>query len=452
MSYREKIEKYKKNLLAEAERIEVEEDIEKVDAISEYLAERLEEELDFGGNTAEADLENEGETDSGDAEGTVKKEKKALGKTKKEEVEFERYVRKAIRRSFTRMAVVVGAVLLAAILFIQFGLSPILDSMYYNPAKQIEILSEDKQSAMIFPQMTMDFDIYRALTRPEIGQGYVMAYPLGYGNYSITLNPSAAYGTGRFNSVGGQIRKGKLELYDPNYLKTESVNVFACYGFDRGADYEAEMEKATKDFEKTGGWSHWRYWSLEDARQRVETLDEDKKYVAYVSLKRDLSFEEMQDLMKRVRRKASKFLSEPWLAVHAEEDNMFGFGHIGHPYNDVSSIRTPEVYNEQYPYLSVWELDAAGNLDWEKMEEIKEDEEIVTQHFISMLDYISDQKEFSDMMEVRVPYVGRLRGAARYVEEHGLSYYGFVCITTKEDMLTMLEEEEIIGIVPKDLD
>ena len=45
MSYREKLEKYKKNQLPEEEKKKVEDEIEKAEAINEYLADELEEEL-----------------------------------------------------------------------------------------------------------------------------------------------------------------------------------------------------------------------------------------------------------------------------------------------------------------------------------------------------------------------------------------------------------------------
>ena len=45
MSYREKIEKYRKNQLSEEERKDVEAEIEKAEAIEEYLADQLDEEL-----------------------------------------------------------------------------------------------------------------------------------------------------------------------------------------------------------------------------------------------------------------------------------------------------------------------------------------------------------------------------------------------------------------------
>lgn len=48
MSYREKIERYKKHQLTEEETKEVEAEIEKTEAISDYLADRLMDDLDEG--------------------------------------------------------------------------------------------------------------------------------------------------------------------------------------------------------------------------------------------------------------------------------------------------------------------------------------------------------------------------------------------------------------------
>lgn len=461
MSYREKIEKYKRHLLSEAERLQVEEDIEKVDAISEYLAEKLEEELDFGEKQTDADRENESvsETDSvelAEDDSSVKEaedtrrngRKNGRKKAKSEADEFEKYVQKAIRRSFAKMTAVVGAVLLAVVLFVQFGLSPIMDSLYYDPTVQEEFIYENGNISIVYQKMGMDLDIYTTLTKPLRTGNMVSAVSLGYGNYSITITPTVAYGAKGHRGVGGQIRKGKLELYDPNFLKTEYSNVFACYGFEPGEDYDVQMERHEKKYEAEGvEVQTWRYPSLEDGRQALEWLDEDKEYAAYVSFKRDLSFDEVNDLMIRIR---GLMNGEPWLGVQVSDFNSFSSGFIGHLYRDYRQIRTPEAYNEKYPELSCWDTTPSGQPDFEKMDKKSEDEAVVTQHFISMLDYMDDQKEFLDVIEPQAATFGKFRGAARFIEENGLKYYGLVCIATKEDILHMMEQEEIIGIVPQE--
>ena len=65
MSYREKLEKYKKNQLPEEEKKKVEDEIEKAEAINEYLADKLEEEL----------IEDDEAFQDGNEENTFREEK-----------------------------------------------------------------------------------------------------------------------------------------------------------------------------------------------------------------------------------------------------------------------------------------------------------------------------------------------------------------------------------------
>lgn len=73
MSYREKLEKYKKNQLPEEEKKKVEDEIEKAEAINEYLADKLEEEL----------IEDDEAFQDGNEENTFRKKKTAGWRKKK---------------------------------------------------------------------------------------------------------------------------------------------------------------------------------------------------------------------------------------------------------------------------------------------------------------------------------------------------------------------------------
>ena len=130
MSYREKLEKYKKNQLPEEEKKKVEDEIEKAEAINEYLADKLEEEL----------IEDDEAFQDGNEENTFHEEKDS--RMEEKEAQFEEYVKKSIHRIFRKISVGTGAVLLVALLFVQFGLSPLLSLFYYNPAKQIKVKME----------------------------------------------------------------------------------------------------------------------------------------------------------------------------------------------------------------------------------------------------------------------------------------------------------------------
>ena len=138
MSYREKIEQYKKHQLAEEEAIELESEIEKAEAISDYLAEQLIDDLD-------------GEFFSKDAsEPTEAKNPKEQETTSAKE--FEIYVRKSIHRSFRKMGMAVGGVVLAVVLFVQFGMSPLMSAFYYNPTKteMVETTTDDSNDISTF--------------------------------------------------------------------------------------------------------------------------------------------------------------------------------------------------------------------------------------------------------------------------------------------------------------
>ena len=159
MTYREKLENYRKKLLSEKEMEEVKEEIEKVDAINEYLADCLEEELDF---TEHLPVE------------------KALDReTKDASVSFEKYVKKSIRRVYVKLSLATGAVVLAILLFIQFGLSPLMDSMYYDPTEQLVDMEDDRSRATVFSKMNMDYMIYSELIMPGRNNAVVQAFPQG---------------------------------------------------------------------------------------------------------------------------------------------------------------------------------------------------------------------------------------------------------------------------------
>lgn len=432
MTYREKLENYRKKLLSEKEMEEVKEEIEKVDAINDYLADCLEEELDFAENLPE---------------------KKASDReTQEEAVSFEKYVKKSIRRVYVKLSMATGAVLLAILLFIQFGLSPLMDSMYYDPTEQIEEVSEDGQRAGIYNRMSMDYMIYSELMMPYKNDIIVQAFPQGYGNYAVTMNPLATYGTRQSQGAVGQIRKGKLEMYTSNYLDMPPANYFACCGMDYKSekDYETQLKEMSEEVhvDEDGNeyWKkYWYYDSPEESLEAIKGLEDDRKYMAYVSFNRDLNFQETTELMDKINFESVRNV---WLAFRNCEDNTMPFGVSGHNH-EVSLMKMPKAYNEKYPYLSIFTGFEEHN--YEEYLAMRRNEEIMTQHILSMCGYMDDQDKFTEMMNINGRLNDQMFGIYRdYVTEHGLNYYGMVCTATKADMLKMMNKEDILGIVPKE--
>lgn len=432
MTYREKLENYRKKLLSEKEMEEVKEEIEKVDAINEYLADCLEEELDF---TEHLPVE------------------KALDReTKDASVSFEKYVKKSIRRVYVKLSLATGAVVLAILLFIQFGLSPLMDSMYYDPTEQLVDMEDDRSRATVFSKMNMDYMIYSELIMPGRNNAVVQAFPQGYGNYAITFQPVPGDGIRQESSVSGQLRRGKLEMYTPDYFSSVPANYFACYGMDYKSekDYETQLKEMSEEVhvDEDGNeyWKkYWYYESPEESLEAIKGLEDDRKYMAYVSFNKDLNFQETTELMDKINFESVRNV---WLAFRNCEDNNMPFGVSGHNH-EVSLLEYPKIYLEKYPYLTLFT--GFDEHSYEEYVAMRRDEELMTKHVLSMCRYMENADDFVKMVNAN-GYLnnGQFGVYENYITEHGLNYYGMVCTATKADMLKMLKKDEIMGIVPRD--
>lgn len=435
MIYKEKLEKYKKKLLSPKEMKEVETDIEKAKVLGEYLLQRREKELEAGQN---------GVIDEAEAQNAES---------------FEKYVKKSIRRAYLKISLGICAVVVAVALFLQFALSPLLDAWYYNPTEYVEIPVDGGNAAIRYSKMALDYRIYAQLSLPCKNEADVNAFPQGFGNYTFIISPMVSYGTTESEGTAGQIRKGKMELYNAEYLQGVSPNYFLCYGRktaneDSGRDYKEQLEEETeKVFTDQDGTEYqeqtWYMNSLEAARKNIEALNENQTYMAYVSFRRDLDFTRMNRLLEEILENSVNFIAQPWITFRNDESNTFPFGVSGYNYRNVLLQSMPAEYNEKYPYLTFCDMEEADRAADE--EEMYRDEKIMTQHLISMCDYLADEPEFVKMINHcrRMPDEGYFKNYSIYLREHGFSSYGFVCLTTKADMLKMLENEAIAAIVPR---
>lgn len=431
MSYREKIEKYKKNQLSEEERKNVEAEIEKAEAIEEYLAEQLDEELRLEDKVFQ-NIEN-------------------MQEESVNEVQFEEYVKKSIHRVFRKMALGIGVVLLAVLLFVQFGLSPLISQFYYNPARQIKVKIEEEGDSESWEtsesQFGIDFGILSELMMPCRSTDFVQVASQGYGNYYFQINPTIGYEMQSRLGIAGQIKKGKLEVYTPGYFESVQGNYFIAYGLDRNKDFREQMENSVTEYgDYSVSTNQWVYASLEDGEEAVRSLDKEGFYYAYVSFDQPLSFDEVNKLVDKLQGDLS-VMGNPWIAVYASEGDYMKT--LGYDYQN-TMWKVPAEYNQRYPELSLLSRNSYSDEMYEEVQSKLKDEKSVTQHMVSMLRYMADQKKFTKMMECISGGVTNWSLAADYIEENGLKSYGFVCVTTKVDMQKMLTEDHILGIAVKE--
>ena len=413
MKYHELLELYKKKQLGEEQREKVEQDIERHEAISEYLLEKEEEDIlqDSGKLPEESDIQ------------FTEKEKNAAD-------DFTKRVNRAIRRAFLKMGAAVCAVTLVVVLLVLFVLPHVVSSFYYDPGR---IVGESSYGGTT-NQMSLDLAVYTELAIPGTYRDNVQVEDKGYGNYDINIYQNVSR-SGRFYNVAGRVEKDNLRLYDINLLNMPSSNIFGWFqmDMDRKDTLTEQVENGVESFAYTPE-------SKEQSAEELKLLDDNKYYLAYVTLDKILSYNDFIGFAENYSERAIDI----WCAPRTAEDSYM---QIGRPANLGFYIRLGqssmlEWDREKYPDLILWSADNSAERD-EAEERIK-DESFAAEHFAVMLDYMSGQDEFLGMM-------GQQDGetyaeAADYIRENGLQVYGFACVADKETLLELNAEEEVFGI------
>ena len=156
-------------------------DIERQDAISEYLYEE-------GEIPGMEDLEPE-KTDV------------FSGTDKEQKIENERFIkeiRKAVRRALLKTGIAVGCVILAVILGAVFIFPKVVSALFYDPN---EVVGENSENTDIkTTRMSLDLSVYSELFLAGNRRDQVNAVDRVYGVYDITI-PQTVSRNGKFTSV-----------------------------------------------------------------------------------------------------------------------------------------------------------------------------------------------------------------------------------------------------------
>lgn len=439
MRYHELIELYKKKELSEQERQRVEQDIERHEAISEYLFEREEQEtLEFGFDREEsAQGEKDEHTDQ-------KSDQKAD--------EFTRRVNRAIRQAFIKMGAVVCAVTLVIVLLILFVLPEAVSMFYYDPGR---IVGENEYGGGTTNQMSLDMAVYTELMVPGEYRYNVQVDDRGYGDYDITIYQNVSF-TGTFTNVAGRIERDNLQLYDVNQLRRPTGNIFGWFQME-----PKDGKTLTELAESGNGSSAYFFSAAGDRKQATETLnslDENGLYYGYVTLDRLMPYEEYMTFMDEIINNDNLTVSDIWCApitwrepATRETDDIerLRLSNLGF-YIDSGSGADVDWDREKYPDLVLWASgDESGSRRDERAEQIK-DEDKAAEHFAVMLDYMAEQEAFLEMMpDAETPE--ELSEAADYIRENGLTVYGFGCMADKETLLKINEMEGVYSIAAEEL-
>ena len=441
MTYRELLKLYKQGKLEDSTKKQIEAEIEKQDAISEFLYEEGEI-PDFSDlereNTRE--LENEKcltgqQNDQEDrSESQIEKRNKLIrGPENDQEDAFNRQfikeIQRSIRRAFIKMGLAVGVVVLAVVLSAVFILPKAVSKFYYNPNEVVGQYEE-----IITTRMDLDLSVYSELFLPGNHRDQVNAVPRGYGEYDIVI-PQTTSWTGRSTSVSGRLVRGKLTLYDNNILSRPIMQFYLPGDEDAWAAWEVdENGKETKmDTEAR------KQESIQYSKEEIAGYNDNDWYLAYVSINDIMDYKEFIEWFQKLSEQKELEWGAPWCAVHTEDED----GYLVEP--DIGFCPLPSGMSiswdrEKYPYLSL--LD---NSDLSHVAEAN-DEETMQTHFISMLSYIQDHDEILSMMGQTTDSPNRYQDMIDYVKKNGLKIHGFA-VSAKKKALLELYREDVVSYI-----
>ena len=437
MTYRELLQLYKQGKLDMEKKKQVEAEIEKQDAISEFLYEEgdipdfsdLENGEDCFNNLD--DKNQKAEWQDSKIDGNIEKRQGNLQSKREDDFneQFMKEIQRSIRKAFIKMGTVVGAVVLLFVLCAVFILPKAVSKLYYDPNE-----AAGAYEGMTTTRMSLDLSVYSELYLPGNYRDQVNAVSRGYGEYDIVI-PQTYTWTGKFTSVSGRLVRGKLTLYDNNILSRPALMFYLPGDENAWEAWETdENGKETKvDTEAR------KQESIQYSKEEISGYNDNDWYTAYVSINELMDYKDFIDWFEKLSDKKDLEWGNLWCAVHTEEEDGYcSEPNIGFcPYASGSSMSWDK---EKYPYLSL--LD---NADPYNEAEVT-DADIMQTHFTSMLSYMQDHDDILSMMGQSTDYQEDYQNMIDYVKKNGLKIHGFA-ISTKKKTLLELYKEDVVSYI-----
>ncbi len=436
MTYRELIHLYKTGKLDEEQKEKVAKDIERQEAISEYL-------FDEGEIPGFDDLDNKTSTSGED--GVTQDD--IPDEMTDEEKQFSKLIKASIRKAFVKMGVIVGTVVIVVVLFIIFALPKLVDCFYYNPLEVaarekvydsycvededgniVETVTSDTEYEIeTTDRLSLDMAVYSELFLPGAYTDNVFADARGYGVYDLMIY---GYGYTSPKNVAGKIDKNKMILYDANTYRRPVMNSVL-----------PQMAGVVYPFRED--------WGEEDEAYMMESLqnlEEDKLYGVYVTFSDVYSYSELQKWSDE-----NETIFPQWCAIckKLNEEQVDSFEGLQYFANElmgfVNGVSCHQMYYDKGTYPNLTQFDLSLTASEEKDWEITEED--MTTHVLSTLRYMQDQKSFNKMMGIDICIEdGTYEDMINSIEKNGLIIYGFYGMGTKEEILKLSKLDEVAYI------
>lgn len=402
MNYRELFNRYRKGLANEEEKQLVEEELEKYEALEEYLLERYEEE--FEDITKSSDIDEQVEE--------TNKLKKSVNDR----------LRKVILTS-----VLIVVVLYVGIFYIGSG---IVDLIYYDPTAVTQSEKEKYQ----FPDFYYDMQAYISLNMPGYSiSSFTFQDPKGFGSYEVSysLRDLFSENTQRYFI---DLSRGNL-TYAENGIFSAENRFWIWRGF----------EKIQNTFPADTGEDVIKLRDKEILRRNEETVRylNELNSLSYLSMsivfQKDLTMKEIYDMVEKY-----PSLDFKWVGVRtvepgtqwSENQPMHLVGFNPNFNDEPSTNRHPDP--QKYPLFNLVDF-----FDTIKMS-TKEYSELISEaystHFKSRLEYLKNREEFVGIFDYNNYKIDFYEDALAYIDEHGVKTYGVLVYGTAKDLSEHINE------------
>lgn len=386
MTFSELLKRYKDGTLTNEERLLVEQELEKSEAINDYLAEEIEKSIG---------LEDDRYYETSN--------KKNLNYN-------ENIVREINRTVNRRLAGVIGisvACVLAIFLITQYVISPLVSQNYYNPTAKTG-------GQKYFQDLSNDLRAISEVSMPGYAISSIYnAEALGFGKYNLIYTRKNLF-TKEKVTINAQIRRNmRIGTFEDFYPDTYTA-------FSEFWNDEEGSKEYQKSLEIRKGFSNTEI-------EHVKKLPATSYISAWARFSEDLTMEELFKVMDEYRN-----VDFRWIAVRTNEkqgQQLMGFS-TG--LNDGFSSGD-KIDVEKYPAFQL--VDYMSN--YEKLPSIYE------MHYKSLLRYLVNHKEAVYAL-VGDSRAYDYKGALAYAEEKGISTYGALIYGEAEDLIELYESGTIM--------
>ena len=354
MDYKEMLRKYKDGELSEDERRDLEEEIQKVKEISDFVYNLEDEENDFSEDTG-------------------------LGVKK---------IKGAVNKKFIKAGVITGIIVIIIVCFLIFGLSPLVDKIYYDPTEQINEYTQ---------KIDIPLNIYSELHNVGVHYSGSIIEPKGFGKYNIEAN---FFGFESPKTYHTTLERGKFD-------EKSFQQIFQEQGIYVNSFDKIEHKGDDKEYEK-----------------ELKKLPETSYVKAAVVLKDNISLTQLQKMKKKY--------GDIFSYAAVDGDGPYNGYHLGFSPDFYGIVIEEKTYDkDKYPGLT------GENMETPKQWEI---------HYKSALKYLIDDEEFMAALPDGEFTKESFKETLNYVEKNGVNVYAMVAYTSPKKLLKLKEDASIDNI------